>query len=43
MRKGKKGRGKGRSDRERGQGKQDLGGQLWMELETEGQNPKEDV
>lgn len=43
MSKGEKGRRKRRSDGERGHGKQERGGQLWMELETEGQNPKKDV
>lgn len=43
VRKSKNGRGKGRNDRESGHGKQDFGGQLWMEVETEDQTPKEDV
>lgn len=43
MSKREKGRGKGRTVEEVGHRKQDRGGQLWMELETEGQNPKKGV
>lgn len=43
VRKSKNGRGNSRSDRESEHGKQDLVRQLWMEVETEGQTPKEDV
>lgn len=43
MRKSKSGRGKGRIGRESEHGKQDFGGQLCVEVETEGQTPKEDV